>query len=151
MQRRLTADKRNRALAVLSPSRHRVYTFDTDEQQSSVKYSHFRLVIRTPSTAPFTLGNNFYSNKSHGDSVVLLWQISIPLIYKLLCNNTLPIRIHWNAFHYPNQPPESQLYCIAFPFYCIWTSNTKADFKPITTSCKLAFILLWLLKCVLIN
>lgn len=35
--RRLTADKRNRELAVLSLSRHRVYTFDTDEQQSLVK------------------------------------------------------------------------------------------------------------------
>lgn len=36
-QRRLTADKRNRALAVLSVSRHRARTFDTGEQQSSVK------------------------------------------------------------------------------------------------------------------
>lgn len=37
MQRRLTADKMNRALAVLSRSRHRVCTLDADKQQSSVK------------------------------------------------------------------------------------------------------------------
>jgi len=37
MQRRLIADKMNKALAVLSRSRYRVYTLEADKQQSSVK------------------------------------------------------------------------------------------------------------------
>lgn len=148
VQKRLTADKQ----FCHGIDRDAIFRMLINNRAQQNRGSHFRFVIRMLSTVSFTLWNYFHSNNSHYDNIVPLLQISsFPVLFIsstviILCPSEF-IEMH---FIIPISPL-SHCFIVLHFLPTVFELSSKAHSKPITTSCKLAFILLWLLKCVLIN